>query len=340
LELIKAYSLEPLEFDGQSPCNWAYDPARTFIVCGYKGGRIIRWFFDDTGKVKSTEFMENERRSAFLAFQERFAEPIQDIAISSNDAFVASANHGRYPNFTVKVWNPKDSNIRYTLPISRSWVLAVAFSPDSKWLAVGGDNRKVVLYNTDSGLERHYEPITFRYSVSSLAFSPDGRYLVIGCDGCLIVVLDLANDCEACRIRESHNEWTRSLAFTSNGTLFASGGDDGAVELWNAVTGQLKEKLSWPHADNGVQAFEFSRVAFSKDGRYVAGAAMIQRTSESIIAVWNADSGELWQYIKQLQRSASVDYASMIRSVAFSDDTHWLVTGDSDCTLSFWDLER
>jgi WD40 repeat protein len=340
MNLVSSHSLQPPEFDSRSPCAWAYSPDNRFFACGYLGGRVTLWTFEGERKATIVEFIDGDRRSAHLAFQDKWSEPIKDIVISPNSTLIASANHGEHGNRTVKVWRVEDHTLQYVLTGLRYWILAVAFSPDSQYLAVSGDDRIVRLFNATNGKELHHSIGKLPYSVSSLAFSPDVRYLVIGCDGCLIVVWDMGNYHEACRIKESHIEWTNSLAFSAHGPLFVSGGEDGTVKLWNAMTGQLERDYICPHPDVDSQAVELSRGAFSQDGGYVAGAAIIQGTSENIIVVWHAGSGGLWQYIKQPQRGTSVDYASMIRFVAFCDDTHWLVTGDSDCTLNFWDLEQ
>jgi len=91
------------------------------------------------------------------------------------------------------------------------YIRAVAMSPDNKILASGSDDYSIMLYNMDTRSVIG-QPIRGHNGVSvSNAF-----YIMYSCDLQAI----------------------RSLAFSKDGQLLASGSEDSTVRLWNVRTGK------------------------------------------------------------------------------------------------------
>ena len=91
------------------------------------------------------------------------------------------------------------------------YIRAVAMSPDNKILAAGSDDSSIVLYDMDRRSAIN-QPIRGHNGVCvSRAF-----YITYSCNLQAI----------------------RSLAFSKDGQLLASGGEDSTVRLWNVRTGK------------------------------------------------------------------------------------------------------
>ncbi len=85
---------------------------------------------------------------------------------------------GSVDNKAVKLWDVQTGSVVYTRK-GEGWVFALAFSPDGRLLASGGDDMIVRLWNVQTGsqvqnLVGHSDVIT------AAAFSPDGMLLASG----------------------------------------------------------------------------------------------------------------------------------------------------------------
>lgn len=88
---------------------------------------------------------------------------------------------------TVVVWDVANRRLRLILRGHSQPVYSVAWSPDSKWLASGGNDGHVIIWNATTG-ERHLTLRGHTDKVFALAWSPNGKQLASGgSDGRLIV---------------------------------------------------------------------------------------------------------------------------------------------------------
>jgi len=109
------------------------------------------------------------------------------------------------------------------------------------------------------------------------------------------------------------------VAFSADGKLLATSGEDWAVRLWDAAT--VKEVASLQGHTDAVLS-----VAFSPDGKTVASGS-------------RDGTARLWD-VAALKDSAILGgHTGFVRSVAFSPDGKILATGSWDRTIKLWDTE-
>jgi len=115
----------------------------------------------------------------------------------------------------------------------------------------------------------------------------------------------------------AHDKEVLDVAFSPDGRVLASTGQDGTVQLWSAVGAPLKTLKG--HQNRGMA------VAISLDGKWVASAS-----EDNTVKLWTID-GELVHTFQGHQ--------NFVWDVAFSPDSQTLASASWDDTVKLWNLE-
>lgn len=204
-------------------------------------------------------------------------------------------------------------------------LMSVAFSPDGRTLATGSwdvnAEPRVKLWDVATGLQLR----TLEGSANQLSvvFGRDGRTLftagIAGSDDG-IKVWDVATGKELRRF-----EGASPIALSPDGKTLASadGSTISDVRLWDVASGAPLRTLKGLH-------FQVNSIAFSPDGKTVAGGAQDNRAF-STAKLWNVETGAT-------RHTLTVTVASGdVVSLAFSPDGKVLATGDSR-TARLWNV--
>ncbi len=161
------------------------------------------------------------------------------------------------------------------LPSPKGRTYAGAFADDGGRLALCGNDGKLVLWNVTAGKQEHL-PGQPSDCGQGLAFLGTTK-LVVQQGFQQAVLWDLAN---GKAVPLGHTGALERVATTTRGDLIATSDDVGTVYLWNAEGEQLGRAFD-------LQA-QVQRLAFSPDGRRLAGAGYDQRA-----AIWDTAALEL-----------------------------------------------
>jgi len=113
-------------------------------------------------------------------------------------------------------------------------VIAVAFSPDGKWVATGSYDRTARVMEAATGKE--VSRLAHQGRVFAVAFSPDGKWVATGSGDNTARVMDAATGKEVSRL--AHQGFVSAVAFSPDGKWVATGSWDKTARVMDAATGK------------------------------------------------------------------------------------------------------
>ncbi|MEG3973899.1 serine/threonine-protein kinase [Microcoleus sp. herbarium8] len=156
-------------------------------------------------------------------------------------------------------------------------------------------------------------------SVNAIALSPDGKTLVSASFG-TIRMWNVKTGLLVRTLNGVHSKKSvKSLAVSPDGSIFASGGDDKNLILWDLKTGRRIRTIAAHQA--AVNA-----IAFSSDSKTLATGS-----DDKTVRLWNAKTGS------RLRTLAG--HAGGVNAIALSRDGKTLASGSEDKTVRLWNLD-
>jgi WD40 repeat protein len=250
----------------------AFSPNGSLLASASALGTIKIWSINSQDQLNEIHHLDENQGSVY------------SLAFSSNGSLLASSS-----NNIIRIWDVNTGKEKLNHTEHRGEINSVEFSPTGDLLASGGkywNSGSILIYN----ISKQSEVSSLAWSDSygawplSLAFSPDGTMLVAGGrennNTKNIRVWDVTD--EGVKEKEyspitNQLEEIKSVSFSLNNKVLASGSSDGTLKWWNTSTGA--PLYSFPEETIGITSLTFSSTNYT-----------FASTSGEVVTIWDLNS--------------------------------------------------
>jgi WD40 repeat protein len=226
-------------------------------------------------KLKTYHIDDGAKRGPMTMSQVRF-HPTERVL------FAACADR------RVAVWNldDKETTVKnltavpgtFACPHDAGWVRCLDVSPDGKWLATGGSDRRLKIWpfaDGKPGDKPTHDIEAHTGWVEAIAFSPDGKFLITGGADLAVKVWNAA-DLTPVKSLTGHTGFLRDVAWLPDGSAFVTGAEDGKLLAWDAKALSLVRTIAFGGANDqfgqNPALSGVHRLHVSRDGKFLAAA--------------------------------------------------------------------
>ncbi len=328
-DLEKKEKIEETPPWGQNILDCCFNPDGTFLLTSSEV-----FDYDKNKPERAKELGKPETYKSLVLWQWKTMKKIVDLsfpmrtyqnnvtacAFSPDNKMVA----GVYEDNNIYLWNLTNKNIwqgkekeeRLVLEGHKSKIFGICFSPNSRYLASLGGDKKLIIWETQSG--RIVDQIDHTDARSHCSFSPDGKKIVTGDERGILYVRDLVK--ETSLTLTGHTGPIQKCFFSPDGRFIFSSAMDRTIKTWDF---QNIENLRVFPADFSPNLIQLSL-----------------NKQELAIASSSDPSIKLLSAIDFQEKQVFPGHKEPAQALHFSSDGNYILSGGKDALVKMWDVSR
>jgi WD40 repeat protein/predicted Ser/Thr protein kinase len=286
-----------------------------------RAGPATQWLFTDWENVRLVR-LRDETGRVVCTIKPRKGEPsMPALSPDRTRAAVGMIIEDGSPR--IGIFDTSSGQERANWAAGQGPILALAFSPDGKRLASGGDAHVIRIWDAATG-----QPLSecrgHTSKVLSIAFRQDGSRLVTASHDGTVRQWDPRTGREIEPPYDRHTAEVFAAVYSPDGQRVASAGADRTVRLWRA-TGRQDQVVLRGHT--GV----VPDLAFSPDGRRLVSASYNTPTYQGDGTV------RFWEAAPEVTLPVLAGHTEYVYPVAYSPDGRWIASASWDHDVRLWD---
>lgn len=280
------------------------------LICGSRGGDLCEIEVDI-----SEEYMD---RVSLYIISNKNNNAVRCTNWSHCNKFIVAG----YDDCRVRIWDIKNKSCIKVLDGPKDSVKCVVWAPDDNYIAAGSDDGNIYIWS--SFTEGEYKKIKNHSApVNSILWLKNG-YIVSASDDNSIIKFNTLTE-EKFPPLIKHTKRIYSLATFLDENYIISAGNDKLLCLWDIEKYECVQSIKSGHSE------PIRCVACSSNDIIVSCSNDCSWITRKI------DTDNI-QILEEYQKKGNA-HEDFIYSIAVSNDNRYVITGSTDNTVGFWDID-